>query len=77
MGLRKSDINAIRNEIKGTNWSDLFRNKSIDEMVDAFTNKLLLVTERHIPSKSITVNDKDCPWISSDVKAAINRNKSL
>ena len=46
-------------------------------MVDVFTNKLLLVAERHIPSKSITVNDKDCPWITSEVRAAINRNKRV
>ena len=54
----KSYINAIRNEIKDTVWPNLLRNKSIDEIVEVFTNKLVLAAERHIPSKMITVNDK-------------------
>ena len=79
MGLRKSNINAIRNEIKYTDWPNIFSNKSIDNVVEVFTNKLLSVAERHIPSKSITVNDNDndCPWITSKVRAAINRNKRV
>ena len=51
--------------------------KSIDEMVDVFTKKVLSVAESYIPSKYITVNDKESPWITSDVRAAINRNKRV
>ena len=46
-------------------------------MVDVFTKKLLLVADRHIPSKYITVNDKESPWITPAVRAAINRNKRV
>ena len=45
-------------------------------MVEIFTNKVLLVAERSIPSKYITVN-KECPWVTDRVIAAINRNKRV
>ena len=69
--------NAIRNEIKDFDWLTVLRNQSIDEMVEIFTNKVLLVAEINIPSKYITVNDKECPWVTDSVRAAINRNKRV
>ena len=74
----KSDVNAIRDEIRNTDWIYIFRYKSIDEIVEVFTDNLLLIAERFIPFKYINVNDKECPWITSDVRAEqINRNKRI
>ena len=58
-------------------WRNVFRDKSVDEMVEVFTNKVLLIAEQNIPSKFITVNDKESPWITSTVSSAINRNKRV
>ncbi len=46
-------------------------------MVEAFTKIFLEIAERHVPSKIITVYDKDAPWITDTVKTAIRRNKRV
>ena len=55
----------------------LFLGKSIDEMVEILTVNLLHFAENRIPSKTITVNDRECPWVTPEVRAAINRNKRV
>ena len=60
-----------------TNWDRLFGHKSVDEMGNLFTETFLQIVNRHIPSRDITVDDKDAPWVTLKVKAAIGRNKSV
>jgi hypothetical protein len=42
-----------------------------------FTDTLLSIFSRHISNKIITCNDKDAPWITSEVKSAIRRNSRV
>jgi hypothetical protein len=37
----------------------------------------LEIAQKHVPSKIITVCDKDAPWITDEVKTAIRRNKKV
>ena len=43
-------------------------------MVSVLTDNLLSVMCDNIPNKIITVNDKDAPWVTPEVKCAIKRN---
>ena len=55
----------LKQEIEMTNWWEIFRNKSVDKMVNSFTEKILEIAQKHIPSKTITVCDKDAPLANS------------
>ena len=42
-----------------------------------FTDTLLNIFSKHILSKIITCDEKDCPWITLKVKTAIPRNSRV
>ena len=64
----------IRRDFRLTNWVDLFSNKSLDDIVSIFNSKFLEIMKSHIPNKIITINERDAPWITPEVKTAIKRN---
>ncbi len=59
------------------NWNVLFFGKSVDEITEIFTSTFLNTINVYIPSKTITINDKDAPWITPAVKCAIKKNKRV
>ena len=63
--------------MSSTNWSSLFTDKSPDEMVDLFQDKLKAIMASHIPNKIKTFNERDAPWITPEVKTAIRKNKRV
>ena len=73
----QADVPSIRNSIISVNWGDLFAGRGIDDMVSILTEKLLRIMSDNIPNKIITINDKDAPWVTPDVKCAIKRNKRV
>ena len=64
----------IRQDFFDTNWVDFFSNKPLETIVSIFNSKFLEIMTRHIPNKVITVNERDTPWITPEVKTAIKRN---
>ena len=46
-------------------------------MTEIFTATFLYLVGKHVPSKIITVDDKDSPWVTPEVKTAIKRNKRV
>ena len=43
-------------------------------MTEIFSKKFLDIMSRNISNKILTCNDKDAPWMTSEVKTAIKRN---
>ena len=72
-----ANIQAIRNHLNNINWEVLFLNKSPDEMVEVFNNVFLVTMATFIPNKIVTINDKDAPWVTPEVKSALRRNSRL
>ena len=73
----QANVPSIHNNIVSNNWEELFNGRSVDDMVSILTDKLLSIMSDNIPNKIITVNDKDAPWITPEVKCAIKRNKRV
>ena len=71
----KSDLMGIRNDVNNMDWINLFSNKTVDEMTEILTDRLTCIANNHIPNRLITVNDKESPWVTPEVRAAIKRNK--
>ena len=51
-----------------------FFNKTLDDTTEIFAEFFLDIMSRNIPNKTITCNDKDAPWMTSEIKTAIKRN---
>ena len=65
----------IRQAFRDTDWAELFSNASnLDEVVSVFNGKFLDIMNLHIPNNIITINERDAPWITPDIKTAIKRN---
>ena len=70
----KANVPSIKNRLGSTDWDGLFAGKCVDDMVSILTDTLLGIMSDNIPNKIITVNDKDAPWVTPEVKCAIKRN---
>ena len=46
-------------------------------MATIFSESFLNIMGSFIPSKFVTVNDKDAPWVTPEVKASLRRNKNI
>ena len=73
----QANVPSIKNNIGSVNWEELFDGRSVDDMVSILTDKLLSIMSDNIPNKIITVNDKDAPWVTPEVKGAIKRNRRV
>ena len=48
-----------------------------DDTVTIFTSVVTDIMTKYIPHKTITIDDKDAPWITPEVKTAIKRNQRV
>ena len=73
----KANIPTIRNCLKETNWLSVFQDLNVDQMVEVFANKLFRILKANIPSRVLSINDKDPPWITRQVKAVVKRKRRV
>ena len=69
----KANTNKIKENLNAINWNEYLDNKSVDEMVTSFNKTFLDIINCNIPNKEATINDKDAPWITAEVKQAIKK----
>ena len=67
----------IRERLANTNWNQLFLNKNLDIMVQIFSSLFLGVMKTSIPNKMVTIDDRDAPWVTPEVKSALNNNRRI
>ena len=73
----RANKNKIKESLNAINWTQFFENKSPDEMVTSFNKTFLDIMNCSIPNKTITINDKEAPWITPEVKQAIKKNHRI
>ena len=57
-------------------WEFLFSNKNVNQQVIIFNRTVTKVFPNFVPNKIVTFNDRDLPWMTSNIKDKINcRNK--
>ena len=49
----------------------------VNEMTEVFTSTIFEILSTHIPNRVIKCNDKDPPWITTSIKAAIKRKHRI
>ena len=73
----KANTNKIKENLNSINWNEYLDNKSVDEMVTSFNKTFLDIINCNIPNKEATINDKDAPWITAEVKQAIKKKHRI
>ena len=73
----KADSGGIKEKINTTNWDYVFSNKDSSMRAEILTQNLKIISKTYIPNKTVTINEKDSPWITDEVKTALRRNKRI
>ena len=74
---KRADYDSIRRCLNNFDWNRAFLNKDIDHQVETFNTVILNVMSNYVPNEVITINDKDPPWITSNIKNKITHKNSL
>ena len=64
-------MQSISNLINNVDWLNSLNPLTPSDMVDHFTKALYAIMSLYIPNETITINDKDPPWLTSELKTAI------
>ena len=60
-----------------TDWQSKFMRLGSNGMTEVFTSTIFDILSTNIPNKTIKCNDKDPPWITPNLKAAIKRQHRI
>ena len=69
----KANIPSIRAAISALDWDLIFRDLQADDMAEVFRDKIFKILPSNIPNRTIKCDDRDPPWITSQLKTAIKR----
>ena len=74
---KKSDSATIKKALGWVNWEKLFDTKDINAQVSILSKAILNAFENYIPSKYITIDDKDPVWMDENIKSKIKTKNLL
>ena len=74
---KHSDENAIAKAPDQVDWNFLFFNKNVHEQVSILNRTLINAFSNFILNKQVTFNDKDPPWMTSNLRDKINWRNSI
>ena len=73
---KKADATKIRKALYSVNWERLFDKKNINGQVLKLNETTLNVFRNYVPSKYLTIDDKDPVWMNETIKSKIKiKNK--
>ena len=72
-----SNIEAIRSSLNNIDWDRLFTNANVNRLVEIFNNCITNVFNNYIPHETITIDDKDPPWLTPRIKKKISDKNTL
>jgi hypothetical protein len=67
----------LKHRLASIDWESKFLNKTTNQMVNIFSDIFLELIKSLVPNKTVTINDKDAPWVTPPVKKAILKNKRI
>ena len=68
---------AIKDKVINTPWQQMFQNQTPESCIDIFTFRFMCIIESNIPNKTVTVDDRDDPWIQPTLKNLIKKNRKI
>ena len=73
----RADYEGLRNCVNNFDWERAFSNNHIEKQVEIFNHTIQNIVSNFIPNELITINDKDYPWISPNIKNKISYKNVL
>ena len=70
---KKVNIDCIRKALNSVDWVFDLSNKNVHQQAEYLNRILMNVFSNYIPSKVITINDKDPPWMNDEIRNKIKR----
>ena len=67
---KNANVARIRHILQNIDWDEKFQNLDVDSMTDVFCSTHMTVLSIF---QFFTVNDRDSPWMTPEIKTAINR----
>ena len=72
---KKADATKIRKALDSVNWERLFDKKNVNAQVLKLNETTLNVFRNYVPSKYLTIDDKDPVWMNETIKSKIKIKK--
>ena len=74
---KNANIPAIKTVMGLTPWDFIFTNKTPSEMVSIFSENFLKTMESYVPSKVMSFDDSDAPWVTPSLKNLLRKNTKM
>ena len=68
---KKANIENIKKSLESVNWETLFDNKSVNTQVCIFNETIMNIFSNFVPSKLVTFDDSDPPWMNDFIRSKI------
>ena len=72
-----ANVDLIQRAIEQFSWEKSFRNLNINEMVFLFNKTIKNIFSNFIPNETVTCDDRDPPWINTNIKQLIQENNDI
>ena len=73
---QSASIDQIQRAIEQFSWEKLFKNLNINEMIFLFNRTIKNILSNYIPHETIICDDKDPPWINSNIEQLIQEKNN-
>ena len=71
-------VSEINNELSTADWSDFYETNDVNKAWKVFHHIMLNILDRHAPISVKRVKSKPAPWLTPEIKAAMNdRDRQL
>ena len=74
---KNCDKTGLKNALNSIDWANLLLDMDVNQMVEKFNDTLLSLAKIFIPSKTVTISDKNAPWLNNHIKYAIKKQESI
>ena len=73
-----TDFDTFRMKLEETNWENLLTNiVSLDECVHLFTKTFIDIAKTYINNKTVTIRNRDKPWLHNEIRKQIRIRKRM
>ena len=72
----RGNYGAFKDDLQRTDW-DFLKDGNVDIYASNFTDKILELTNKHIPNKTIKVRQSDPTWLTNEIKQLIRKKNRL
>ena len=72
----RGNYQAFKEDLQSTDWNSL-KHDNVDSYPSNFTDKVLELTNKHMPNKMIKVRQSDPSWLNNNIKRLLRKKKRL